>query len=346
MDQKNNNIYLLDISWESILKIMAVVLGFYFLYLIHDLLVWMLYALIISVLLGPAIDFFCKKGVPKILGVILIYLGVFGFLTALIYLIVPIFLRESSQFSQVLPQYFERVAPPLRGLGFEAFENIEKFIDVLGRALERSAANIFSALFSIFGGIFSTLFIISVATFISLEEKFVERAVGVFFPKKYESFALSLWERCQRQVSGWFGVRVVGSILVGLICYAAFLLFHVKYPLSLAILTGVLEFIPLAGPLIAALIVVALVSLESLLRALFVLIFLICVQQIEGNILTPILTRRFINLSPALVLVSLVVGSTLFGLWGAILFVPLAGIMFEFTKDFLKMRKTSEDSLA
>jgi predicted PurR-regulated permease PerM len=63
------------------------------------------------------------------------------------------------------------------------------------------------------------------------------------------------------------------------------------------------------------------------------------IQQIDANILTPILTKRFVGLPPALVLVSVLVGAQLWGVMGAILAIPMTGIVFEFLKDFLSKKK-------
>ena len=63
------------------------------------------------------------------------------------------------------------------------------------------------------------------------------------------------------------------------------------------------------------------------------------IQQIEGNILTPLLTRKLIGLSPVVVLIALAIGGELWGMVGAILAIPIAGILFEFLRDFLKKRK-------
>jgi len=335
---------ILDISWGTILKISVAVLVLYFLYLIRDLIIWFLFALIISILFNPAIDFFQKRKVPRVISVIFIYLLVFGILTLFIYLLAPFFISEIQQFSRILPQYFEKVSPPLTGLGIEAFENIESFIDFLGKALERMAGNIFNALFSIFGGIFATIFVITVGIFLSLEEKIVERSLALIFPKKYEAYVLDLWKKIQKKVSGWFGVRILGCIFVGVTCFGAFLLFNIKYPFALALLAGVLEFIPIVGPILTGIILFFLISLDSLLKAIFVLVFFIIIQQIEGNFLTPVLTKKFIGLPPALVLIALAIGGTLWGILGAILCVPLAGILFEFTRDFLKKRKEGDTS--
>ena len=139
-----DNEKILDISWGTILKISVAILSFYILYQIRDILVWFIFALIISLLFNPVINFLRKLKIPRALAVVFVYVGVFGFLTLLIYLIIPIFVSEIQQFSKILPQYFEKISPPLKGLGIQAFENIESFVNVLGGALNRIASNIFN----------------------------------------------------------------------------------------------------------------------------------------------------------------------------------------------------------
>jgi len=334
-----NNNRVLDISWGTILKIGIGILGFYILYLIRDILVWFIFALIISILFNPAIDFLQRKRIPRVISVIFVYLFVFGLLSFLIYLISPLFISEIQHFSQVFPQYFEKISPPLKGLGVRAFENLESFMNILGGTLEKMTANIFNTLFSIFGGIFSTIFVLTIAIFLSLEEKSVERALSLLFPKKYEAYALSLWGKCQKKVSGWFLSRILGCAFVGLLCYIAFLLFNTKYPFSLAMLAGVANFIPIVGPIVSGVVIFLIASLDNFLRGIFVLLIFILIQQIENNILMPVLTKKFIGLSPTLVLLSLAIGGALWGILGAILAIPLFGILFEFLRDFLKKKK-------
>ncbi|MDP2864120.1 MAG: AI-2E family transporter [bacterium] len=332
----------LDISWGTILKISVAILSFYVLYQIRDILVWFIFGLIISLLFNPTINFLRKLRIPRVLAVVFVYVGVFGFFSLLIYLIIPIFVSEIQQFSKILPQYFEKISPPLKGMGIQAFENIESFVNILGGALDRIAANIFNVLFIIFGGIFKTIFILTIAIFLSLEEKTIEKSLNLLFPKKYEDYALSLWGRCQKKVSGWFLIRILTCLFVGAASYVVLLLFNIHYPASLGLLAGILNFIPYLGPLITAVLLFIIISLENVFKAFFVLIVFILIQQIENSILTPILSKKFIGLSPVLVLMSMAIGGVLWGFLGAILAVPLAGILFEFLKDFLKKKKEEE----
>lgn len=333
-----NSEKILDISWRTIAKISIAVAIFYLLFAVRDILIWFIFALTISVLFNPAVNFLQKRRIPRGLAVVFMYVGTFGILSIVIYSVVPIFIVEIQAFLNAFPEYFEKISPPLKGLGFEAFENLESFLIALGSTLEGMADNIFSALFSIFGGFFTTLFVIITAIFLSLEEKGVERTLMLLFPKRYEAQVLSVWTRCQKKVSGWFGARLLACLFVGVVSYIAFLLFNVKYPFTLALFAGVFNFIPYVGPLLTAVILFLIIFPTEMFKAALVLITFGLIQQIENSVLSPILMKKFVGLPPALVLISLVVGASLWGLLGAILSIPLFGILFEFFKEFLQKR--------
>jgi len=335
----NNQEKVLDISWGTILKLAVAGLTIYILFLTKDILVWVLFGLIISILFDPAIDFLQRRRIPRVFGVVGVYSVVFGILALIIWSIAPFFVNEIQRFSQLFPQYFETLSPALRGLGIAAFSDVQTFFDALSLGVGKMAGSIFSALFAVFGGIFSTVFVLSIAIFFSIEEKSIERTIGALFPKKYEAFALNLWARSQRKVSGWFASRLITSIFVGVATYLTLLLFNVQYPFSLGLLATILNFVPIIGPLVTGLLLFIIVALDSTLKAVFIVLAFTLIQQIEGNILTPLLTKRFLGIPPALVLIALAVGLQLWGIMGGILAIPLAGILFEFLRDFLKKRK-------
>jgi len=332
----------LDISWSALLKVSVVVLIFYALYLLRDVLLDLVFALIISILLDPIIDFLQRLKIPRVLAVILVYVAIFSFLAMLIYYLAPILIQEVNQFTQLFPYYFEKISPPLKFLGFKAFENIEVFSKTLENTLSAVSSNMFSSLFAIFGGIFSTLFVISVAIFLSLEEKGVLRALQLIFPAKYEDFLLNLWQKCEQKVSGWFLTRIVASAFVAIASILLFYYFNVKYPFSLGIISGILDFVPIIGPMVAALLAFFLVAIDSILRAIFVLIGFALIQEIENNIVTPFISKKLFDLPPVVVLISLALGMKLAGFLGAILGLPLTAIIYEFVKDFLEAQKKKQ----
>lgn len=329
----------LDISWGTFLKIAIVFLGFYILYSIKDILLWVLFGLIISILFNPAINFLERRRIPRVIAAIFVYVVVFAILSLIFYWTIPIFIIEVQQFTQLFPQYFEKLAPPLRGLNIEAFESFETFTQVLQDWLVRASSSIFGAIVSIFGGIFSTTTIFAIAVFFSIEEKEVDKAMKLLAPKKNETYFLRLWERCQIKTAAWFGARALSSLFVGLITYVTLRIFSIEYAAVLALFAGVMDIIPVLGPIFSGLIIIILTALSSPAKAFLILIALTLIQQIEGNVVTPILTKKMVGLPAILVLIALLIGGKLWGILGAILTIPLVGVIYEFLRDYLQKRK-------
>ncbi|MDP2909721.1 MAG: AI-2E family transporter [bacterium] len=336
---------ILDISWRTIFKLAVAVSVVYLFYSVRQILIWFVFAITIYLLFDPAIAFLQRKRVPRALAVLGIYISFFGLLGILIYMMVPIFITEIQRFLDYFPEYFEQISPWLKGLGFETFQNLETFLKTFEEVLQGVSKNVFSAVSALFGGIFATVFVLVLAIFLSLEEKAVEKALILLFPKNYESKVLEVWGKCQNKVSGWFAGRLIGCIFVGVASYIAFLIFNVRYPFTLALFSGVFNFVPYVGPIGTGIILFLIVFPASAIKGILVVATLIVIQEIENNILSPILMKKFVGLPPVLVLLSLVIGAQLWGFLGAILAIPLFGILFEFLKGFLQKRKEKESAV-
>jgi predicted PurR-regulated permease PerM len=338
MNEQNR---ILDISWGTIFKVFLAVILFYIIYQIKSILVWFVFALIISILFEPVINFLKKLRIPRGLAVCFIYVAFFGLLILIVYFTVPLFFDEIKQFAQILPQSFEKIPASLRGLNITALSDIESFINTLGGLLNKITANMANILFTFFGGIFATIFILSLSIYLSLEEKGVERTLVLFFPKKYEANVISIWERCQTKVSSWFLTRILACLFVGLASFISFLIFSTPYPFSLAVIAGVFNFIPVVGPILTAILLFLIIALDNVSKAVFVVIVFVLIQEVENHIFTPLISKKLMELPPVLVLLSLSIGGILWGLLGAILAIPLAGIVYEFLKEFLEKRKSA-----
>lgn len=336
---------ILDISWGTILKVAAVFLGLYILYLIRDVLIWIIFALIISILFNPVINFLERKRIPRVFATIFVYVGIFSTLSYLLYLTIPVFITEIQQFTQLFPQYFERLAPPLKGLGLKAFEDFETFTLAFQEWLVRISTSIFGVVIAIFGGIFSTVTTFALAIFFSIEEKGVKRAIELLAPKGKETYFLNLWERSRVKTAAWFGTRILSSIFVGMVTYITLKILNVNYAFVLSLIAALLDIIPVLGPIFAGVIITILVALSSWKIAALVLVAFVLIQQIEGNIVTPILTKKLVGLPSVLVLIALLVGGSLWGGLGAILAIPLTGMVYEFSRDYLAKRKEKVTTL-
>ena len=104
---------ILDISWGTIIKITLALGALYLIFLVRDILIWFIFALIISILFNPAINFLRKARIPRVLAAILVYLGIFTFLGFFIYLLAPLLFSELQQFSVNLSAYLTKPLPIL-----------------------------------------------------------------------------------------------------------------------------------------------------------------------------------------------------------------------------------------
>lgn len=340
----SENYKILDISWGTVFKIFFGVLLFGFIYLSKEIALWLFFALAVSVLMEPAIQFLRKFWIPKMAAVLLVYLSIFGILGLMIYISAPIFVSEMKVFLQFLPEYFEDISPLLTQLGIDTAQSLDGLAENIYLNLQESSKGILEAITVFFGGLMAALFILTVAFFLSLEDNAVEKFLLLIFPKKFEEQIKYIFEKSQKKVAGWFGARILACIFVGLASYVVFLVFGVKYAFLLALISGFLNFIPYIGPWVTGILValVMLVSSGSWLAILYVVIALFLVQQAENIILTPLLMKKMGDIPPVLVLVSLLLGAELFGFLGVIFAIPIFGIIYEFIKEYLEKKRLEE----
>ncbi len=335
-----NNPKAFDISWTAIFKIALVLVVGYAVYLARQVLLLTLFGLIISTLFNPAINFLQKFRISRTAATLLMYSLVLGVLAAAIYLVAPVFIIETQQLGQLFPVYFERVAPFLSGLGFVIFQSMDAFAAAVRDWLVGASSNILGSLTAFFGGMLVMVAVFTIAIFFSLEAKGVEKAILLVVPKKHEGTALEWWERAQVKTSGWFAVRFAGMLAVGLFTALACWVLGVRYPIFLGFIAGVADIIPFVGPLVAGIMMALAALLDSWQKALLIVAVFIIIQQLENNIMIPLLTKKFIEFPAILVLVSILVGNALWGVAGAVLAIPLFGVLYDFVRDYLIKSKT------
>lgn len=331
----------LDISWKTIAKIFIAVFLLYFIYLAREIALWFFFGLAISILLEPAINFLRKLWVPKMIAIIFVYSSILILLGLLVYLTAPIFIIELKEFSNFLPDYFNKINPILQQLGIDFAQSFSELTSSLIGGLEQSSKGIVNAVMVFFGGLSSTIVILTIAFFLSLEDKGPERFLAFLSPSKYQNHIVSFFEKAQIKVAGWFGARIIACIFVGIGSFIVFYIFGIEYAFLLSLVAGVLNFVPYIGPLITAILLLVFVTVSSgsWLITLYVLLAIWAVQAVENNLLTPFLMKKMIDLPPVLVLISLLLGAKIFGFLGTIFIVPIAGIIYEFIKEILEEKK-------
>jgi predicted PurR-regulated permease PerM len=137
-------------------------------------------------------------------------------------------------------------------------------------------------------------------------------------------FVLDTFERI---IGGYIRGQLILSTFIGLLVGIGMALFGVPYAVLLGVMAFVLEFIPVLGTLVSGAICVLLALTKGWLIALLVLAYFIFVHVIEGDVVGPRIVGKAVGLHPAISLIALIAGAELFGIWGAILGSPIAGIL-------------------
>lgn len=146
------------------------------------------------------------------------------------------------------------------------------------------------------------------------------------------------FEDVNNTLAAYIRAQVMACFIVGVICTVGFYLFGVPYALALGVIAGLLEFIPLVGPLLTGAISVLVASFDSLSRALWVLIFLIALRLVQDYVIYPRLMGRGIHLHPFAVILAVLCGAELAGIAGVFLAIPVVAIVFVGYRHWLEHR--------
>jgi len=335
-------IEMIDITWRAIFKVIAAVILFYLLFLLRDIVIWALIALFISILFDPLVDALEKKKMGRVLAAVIVYFSSLLVCGLLVFIVVPPLIQETQYFSSTFSQYFDKVPVFLDQLGLNSFDGIYSLDSSLNQSLINISSNILNIFISLFGSIFAGMTIFLLSLFMSIEEKEMMKGLKLITPKGFEEQVLERWDRSQHHVVAWFGSRLICCVFVAITTFILCVFLNIKFSIALAILAGILNIIPMVGPIISGIALAALAFSISLPTAIIATIFLFLIQQIESNILMPVLTKKMSGMPSVVVMMALLIGGALGGIVGAILAIPMAGIIFEGLKDYFNHRKAQD----
>lgn len=147
------------------------------------------------------------------------------------------------------------------------------------------------------------------------------------FPPRKHSIAKELAYKLDSVVGGYIRAKVIEALIIGLVTWLALSLIGVPSALSIGFVAALLNPIPYLGPIIATIPAVLLAIDQGLTIVIITTAIMIIIQQIDGNVLGPLLLSKSINLHPLTILLALIVGSSLFGFWGILLAIPITAFL-------------------
>lgn len=331
-----------DISLTTFLKVFAIVVGLLFLYLIRDLLLMIVVAVVIASAIDSGVDWLQKKRVPRWLSVIFIFAMILGAAALIVSLLIPPIVEQTQQLITVLPEYVrtivDKVSVARDFIGQETFDNMFSSLSTVGSSVEGESFSVFGTISGILGVIFSIVIVFVLSFYFTVQENSLKKFIRSLVPIKHRPYIDNLVGRIQKQIGYWLRGQIILGLVVGIMLYIGLSLLGVKYALILAILGGLLEIVPYLGPIISAVPAVFLAFTQRPILALFVLILYIAVQQLENHILVPKVMQRVVGLNPLITIIVILVGVKVAGILGGVLAVPIATAIQVFLSDIFKAK--------
>jgi predicted PurR-regulated permease PerM len=330
------------------LTIVAVAAALYFLYLIRSVVGEVAIAVFLAVALGPAVDFFVRRKVPRPFAILVTYLCLALAIVGVGLLVVPPVVGQVNSLADKLPTYIDDIRHNDTLRKYDQRYHITKKLEDQASQLPSKLGDAAGALQSVTVGVFSALVklitVLTMAFFLLLDGGRLFRwLVGTLRPEREDrirTVALDVYDA----VSGYVAGNLMISLLAGLVTYVTLLILDVPFAVPLAVLMAFLDLIPLVGATLGAL-AIGIVTLfndfptSTIVWAVVSVVY----QQVENNVIQPRIQSRATQIEPFIVVVSVLFGGTLFGIPGALLSVPVAAALQIAVRDFIAFRRGEFD---
>ena len=334
-------------------------------------------AIIFAYIIDPIVNYLERKGVKRQFGVIIVYISVILIFGILIVSVIPKTINEISNLLTSLPAMVDTLIREVNNFVSNVFAKFnielpENFINVYKEtnpkvngnvetpqivsdildsikatindlivkaqgSLMGSLSNVLSKVYGFLTSAFRLVLIIIFSFYFSVDKDRFMHRVKKAIPNKYRDDISYLTSNIDTALQQFIRGRMLMAIFVGLITMAYLLVLRVDFAIIIGLITCVADIIPYIGPFLGCAPAVLFAFMDSPMKALWVLILFVIVQWVENNILAPKLIGDSTGLNPLVILISIIIGGGIFGVWGMVISVPLMSIIFILV-DFIKIK--------
>lgn len=335
----------ISIDSGTIVRFLLFVSLFIILYLLRDVVLILLTSVVLASAIEPATQWFRRRGVPRVAGVLIIYLTVGLLLATIVYFFFPPLLQDVSNILSQLPEYASSLElnggeEGLLGNDLGVSTTLAEVIREFQGSVAQWSGSVVTFASSLFGGILSGILIIVFSFYLAVQENGIASFLRVVTPYRYEAYIIDLWKRSQFKIGRWLQGQLLLSLMVGILSYLGLMILGVPNALLLAIVAALFELIPLFGPIIASVPAIAIALIDGgITLGLMTAGLFIIVQQFENHLLHPLVVKKVVGVPAVVVIVALLIGGNLAGFLGVILAVPMAAALMEYIAD-IERRKS------
>jgi predicted PurR-regulated permease PerM len=339
-----------------ILLLLAVAAGLWLLFALRGVILLLLLSMLFAYLIAPLVEFLCRPvtwghrswAIPRPLAIAMVYLALFATSGLASYVLLPLLGAQVTEFGRQIPSYMAYARDQLPA--WQRLINPDRLPEGVREAIDRTFARTVDAagdsLSHGFGGLLPLLaylpwfILIPVVAFFLLKDGGAfRRTILLTLPRgRLRGRGAEVFADINDALAAYMRAALLACLLVGVLCTVGFVLIGVPYALLFGVVAGLLEFIPLVGPLAVALGATLVTSFHSINQALWVAAFLGVLRLAQDYVVFPRLVRRGIHLHPLGVILAILSGAELAGMAGIFLAIPAVAVLSVMHRHLLEYR--------
>lgn len=233
---------------------------------------------------------------------------------------------------------------PLLKFDFSSFTTtVKNFLSSYSGKIVGDAVTITT---SLIGGIFDTVLCLVISAYILAQKekigKFTKSIIDTFIPQKPAHAIYHISNQASDSFSRFIGGQLTESVILGLLCYIGMLIFGFPNAEIISVLICVTSLVPIVGALVGVFIGGLLILITNPIEALLFVLFIIILQQLEGNLIYPRVVGKAVGLPGVIVISAVLIGSNVSGILGALIAVPISAVIFALLKEAINKHKSQE----
>ncbi len=306
-------------------------------WLIRDILMLTLTAVIFSVLLTTPIRFFVRRGIRRPIAILLTIILIVAVIALTTALLLPDLLKQFRDLAHIIQDATRQLQEELRTdkltTRFPFLEGLDlkNITDQISTQFLGGLTNVTREVFPFVGSLASTLLSVLIVVFLGVyfvsDPGMHERGLIKLVPLRYRPRANEILIKLDKVLRGFLQGQLVLMVLTGVSTGAGLAIIGVPFAGALGIITGLFSFVPNFGPLVSLIPILAVAIVNTPDKIGLIIVVFYVLQFILGSLITPLLLGQEINLPPAIILLSQIIAGIFFGFLGLLLAVPLAAIL-------------------
>jgi len=329
----------IEISYKTVVFIALFTIGLWLLIQIRQIIILVFLSIILLSALHQPVDWLTAKRIPRILSIAIVYILLIAAIAFVVGTIIPPLISQTTEFVSRLPQ----IAGTIND--FLIFNKIpvSNLSDVISKQAQQVAGDIVLISTTIISSIFLIVTMFVLSLYLLIDWKTFIRVIESPFSGMQEKKVIILVSKIERGLGMWVRGQLALSLLVGVLTYIGLTILGIPFALPLALVAGIMEIIPIIGPIISSVPAILVGLTISPVMALATAALFFIVQQMESHLVVPVVMSKVVGLQPAAVIIALLIGAKLNGIGGAFLAIPTIIVAKIIIKDFISDdRKTEE----